>query len=114
MEIIVLLWLCFARVVVLLFGRHVVVLLLRLCVLLRLQCLLVQLQLVQTLEAGRLRSELRAASKLKRRSGGSVSYVVTFGRAMAIGRRRPEKKRQRDGNECNYYLGSPSGLNKCA
>ena len=52
-------------------------------------------------------------SILKRRSGGSMAYVVTFGRPMATGRWRPEK-RQREGNECSYYLGSPSGLNKCA
>ena len=50
---------------------------------------------------------------LKRRSGGSMAYVVTFGRPMATGRRRPEKRR-REGNECSYCLGSPSGLNKCA
>ena len=52
-------------------------------------------------------------SILKRRSGGSMAYVVTFGRAMAIRRRRPEKRR-REGNECNYCLDSPSSLNKCA
>ena len=52
-------------------------------------------------------------SILKRRSGGSMAYVVTFGRPMATGRRRPEKRRQ-EGNECSYCLGSPSGLNKCA
>ena len=52
-------------------------------------------------------------SILKRRSGGSMAYVVTFGRPMATGRRRPEKRR-REGNECSYCLGSPSGLNKCA
>ena len=52
-------------------------------------------------------------SILKRRSGGSMAYVVTFGRPMATGRRRPEK-RPREGNECSYCLGSPSGLNKCA
>ena len=52
-------------------------------------------------------------SILKRRSGGSMAYVVTFGRAMATGRWRPEKRR-REGNECSYCLGSPSGLNKCA
>ena len=52
-------------------------------------------------------------SRLKRRSGGSMAYVVTFGRAMATGLRRPVKRR-REGNECSYYLGSPSGLNKCA
>ena len=51
-------------------------------------------------------------SILKRRSGGSMAYVVTFGRPMATGRRRPEK-RWREGNECSYCLGSPSGLNKC-
>ena len=76
MEIIVLFRLRFARVVVLL---------LRLCVLLRLQRLLAWLRLVRTPEAGRLRSGLHAASILKRRSGGSMAYVVTFGRAMAIG-----------------------------
>ena len=52
-------------------------------------------------------------SILKRCSGGSMAYVVTFGRPMATGRRRPEK-RWREGNECSYCLGSPSGLNKCA
>ena len=52
-------------------------------------------------------------SILEHRSGGSMAYVVTFGRPMATGRRRPEKRR-RQGNECSYYLGSPSGLNKCA
>ena len=52
-------------------------------------------------------------SILKRRSGGSMAYVVTFGRPMATGRWRPEKRRW-EGNECIYYLGSPSGLNKCA
>ena len=52
-------------------------------------------------------------SILKRRSSGSMAYVVTFGRPMATGRRRPEKRR-REGNECSYCLGSPSGLNKCA
>ena len=52
-------------------------------------------------------------SILKRRSGGSMAYVVTFGRPMATGRRRPEQ-RWREGNECNYCLGPPSGLNKCA
>ena len=52
-------------------------------------------------------------SRLKRRSGGSMAYVVTFGRAMATGLRRPEKRR-REGNECSYCLGLPSGLNKCA
>ena len=50
MEIIVLLRLCFARVVLLLFRLHVVVLLHRLRVLLRLQRLLVQLRLVRTPE----------------------------------------------------------------
>ena len=113
MEIIVLLRLRFARVVVLLFRLRVVVLLLRLRVLLRLPCLLVWLWLVRPPKAGRLRSGLRAAPRSKCRSGRSMSYVVTFGRAMAIGRRRPEKRR-REGNECSYYLGSPSGLNKCA
>ena len=52
-------------------------------------------------------------SILKRRSGGSMAYVFTFGRPMATGQRRPEKRR-REGNECSYCLGSPSGLNKCA
>ena len=52
-------------------------------------------------------------SILKRRSGGSVAYVVTFGWPMATGRRRPEK-RWREGNECSYCFGSRSGLNKCA
>ena len=52
-------------------------------------------------------------SILKRRSGGSMAYVVTFGRPMATRRRWP-KKRRREGNECSYCLGSPSGLNKCA
>ena len=52
-------------------------------------------------------------SRLKRRSGGSMAYVVTFGPAMATGRLRPEKGRQ-EGNECSYCLGSPFGLNKCA
>ena len=52
-------------------------------------------------------------SRLKSRFGGSMAYVVTFSRAMATGRRRPEKRR-REGNECSYCLGSPSGLNKCA
>ena len=51
-------------------------------------------------------------SRLKRRSGRSMAYVVTFGRAMATGRRRPEKRR-REGNECSYCFGLPSGLNKC-
>ena len=113
MEIIVLLRLRFARIVVLLFQLRVVILLLRLRVLLRLQRLLVRLRLVQTPEAGRLRPGLRAASRLKRRSDGSMVYVVTFGWAMAIGRRRLEKRRL-EGNECSYCLGSPSGLNKCA
>lgn len=113
MEIIVLLRPHFACVVVLLFQLRVVVLLLRLRVLLYLQHLLVRLRLVQTPEVGQLRSGLRAASRLKHRSGGSMAYVVTFGRAMATGRQRPEKRRW-DGNECSYCLGSPSGLNKCA
>ena len=77
MEFIVLLRLRFARVVILLF---------RLRVLLRLQRLLVRLRLVRTPEAGTLQSGLCAASRIKRHSGGSMAYVVTFGRAMAIGR----------------------------
>ena len=52
-------------------------------------------------------------SILKRHSGGIMAYVVTFDQAMATGRQRP-KKRRREGNECSYCLGSPSGLNKCA
>src|SRR4051812_2337074 len=106
-EIIVLLRLRFARVIVLLFWLRFVLLLLRLRVLLRLQRLLVRLRLVRTPEAGRLRPGLHAASRLKCRSSGSMAYVVTFGRAMAIGRRRLEKRR-REGNECSYYLRSPS------
>ena len=53
MEIMVLLRPRFARIVVLLF-RLCVVVLLRLRVLLRLQCLLVRLRLVRTLKVGRL------------------------------------------------------------
>ena len=79
MEIIILLRLRFTRVIVLLFRLRVIIFLLRPRVLLRLQRLLVQLRLVRTPEAGRLRSGLRAASRLKRRSGRSMSYVVTFG-----------------------------------
>ena len=52
-------------------------------------------------------------SILKRRSGKSMVYIVTFGWARVTRRRRPEKRR-REGNECSYCLGSPSGLNKCA
>ena len=72
MEIIILLRLHFVRVFVLLFQLSIVVLLVRLRVLLRLQRLLVRLRLVRTSEAEGLRSGLRAASRLKRHSGGSV------------------------------------------
>ena len=97
MEIIVLLRLCFAcvivllfrlRIIVLLFRLRVVILLLWLHVLFRLQCLLVRLWLVRTLEVGRLRSGLRVASRLKCRSDGSMAYVVTFGRASGDGDQR--------------------------